>query len=79
MYPDQPKHAAQANPDRHFSPYVEFSVSEIITLYLSSPRRNMSAHISLRGLRRQIWVDTLRIVHDAGFLMERLNVYVLVL
>ena len=32
--PDQPKHAAQANPDRHFSP----PFSGIITLYLFSPK-----------------------------------------
>ena len=48
--PDQPKHAAQANPDRHFS------------------RRNVSARIRLRGLRRLIWVDTLHRVHNVSFL-----------
>ena len=32
--PDQPKHAAQPNPDRHFSPSVDFSVLGIITLFL---------------------------------------------
>ena len=33
----------------------------------------MSARISLRGLRRLIWVDTLRSVHNGGFLVERLK------
>ena len=34
-------------------------------------RRYLSARISLRGLRRLIWVDTLRIVHNVVFFMER--------
>ena len=33
-------------------------------------RRSVSAQISLRGLRRLIWVDTLR-VHNAGYLVQR--------
>ena len=33
-YISMPKHAVQANPDRHFSLSVFFSVSGIITLYL---------------------------------------------
>ena len=34
--PDQPKHAAQANPDRHFSPHVDFLLKESL-LYTSIP------------------------------------------
>ena len=42
-------------------------------LYTSIPtRRNVSARISLRGLRRLILVDILRRVHIVGFLVERL-------
>ena len=68
--PDQPKHAAQANPDRHYSPPVDCMES---LLYTSFPlRRNVSARISLRGLRRLIWVDSLNIVYNIGFLVERL-------
>ena len=36
-------------------------------------RRNVSARISLRGLHRLIWVDTLRRFHNDGFLFERLK------
>ena len=36
-------------------------------------RRNVSARISLRGLRRLIWVDTLRRGHNVGFLAGRLT------
>ena len=69
---DQPKHAAQANPDSHFSPPVDFLFQESL-LYTSIPlRRNVSARISLRRLRRLIWVDTLRRVYNVGFLVERL-------
>ena len=32
----------------------------------------MSARISLRGMRRLIWVDTLRRCHNVGFLAGRL-------
>ena len=37
MDPDKPERAAQANPDRHFSSSVDFSVSGMITSYLYSP------------------------------------------
>ena len=70
--PDLPKHAAQANPDIRCSPPVDFLFQESL-LYTSFPlRRNVSAMIILRGLRRLIWVDTLRRVHYIGFLVERL-------
>ena len=53
--PDQPKHAAQAYPDRHFSPSVDFLFEESL-LYTSIPlRREVSVWISLRVLRRLIW------------------------
>ena len=43
-------------------------------LYTSIPlRRNVSARISLRGLRMLISVDTLLSVHNVGFLVERLK------
>ena len=65
-------HAAQAYPDKHFSPPVDFLFQESL-LYTSVPlRRNVSARISLRGVRRLIWVDTLRRAHNVGFLVERL-------
>ena len=54
MDPDQPKHAAEANPNRHFSPPVYFLFQETL-LYTSIPlRRNVSARISLRELRKLI-------------------------
>ena len=65
--PDQPKHAAQAYPYGHFSLPVDFLFQESL-LYTSIPRRrNVSARISLRGLRRLIWVDTLCRCHNVGF------------
>ena len=46
--PDQPKHAAQAYPDGHFSPPVHFLFQESL-LYISiTLRRNVSARISMR-------------------------------
>ena len=64
--------ALQANRDRYFSPPVDFLFQESL-LFTSLPlRRNVSARISLRGLRRLIWVDTLRRDHTVGFLVERL-------
>ena len=33
IYPNQPKHAAQANPDRNFSPIVNFLFQESLYLY----------------------------------------------
>ena len=42
-------------------------------LYTYIPlRQNVSVRISLRGLRRLIWVDTVRRAHNVGFLEERL-------
>ena len=68
--PDQPKHAAQANPDIHCSPPVDFLFQESL-LYTSIPRRrNVSTRITLRGLRKLIWIDKLRGVHTVGFLVE---------
>ena len=64
--PDQPNHAAQANPDRHCSPPVDFLFQESL-LYTSIPqRRNLSVRNSMCGLRRLIQVDILRRVHDVG-------------
>ena len=64
---DLPKHAALANPDRHISPPVDFLFQESL-LYTSIPlRRNVSARISMCGLRRLILVDTLRTYHNIGF------------
>ena len=71
--PDQPKHAAQANPDRHFSPPVDFLFQESL-LYTSIPLiQNVSARINLCRLCMLIRVD---IVHTVGFLVERL-IYVI--
>ena len=63
--PDQLK---QAYPDRHFSPPVDFLFQESFLYTSISQRRNVSARISLRGLRTLIWVDTLRRCHNVGFL-----------
>ena len=68
--PDQTKHA-QAKPDRHFLPPVEFLFQEILLLTIITLRRNVLARIILRELRRLICVDTLRRVHNVGFLVER--------
>ena len=52
-----------------FSPAVDFLFQESV-LYTSIPlRRNVSAWISLRGLGRLIWVDTLRRGHNVGLLI----------
>ena len=54
--PDQLKHAAQSNPNRLFSPPVDL-LFHVSLLYTSIPlRRNVSARVSLHGLRRLIWV-----------------------
>ena len=50
---DQPDHAAQANPDSKAFLFQESLLFTSIPL-----RRNVSARISLRGLRRLIWFDT---------------------
>ena len=59
-------HAAQFNPDRHFSPPVDFLFQESLFYTSFNLRRNVSVRISL------IWVDTLRREHNVGFLGERL-------
>ena len=62
----------RAYPDRHFSHHVDFPFLESL-LYTSIPLiRNVLATISMRGLRRLIWFDTLR--RDVGFLAGRLTV-----
>ena len=75
--PDQPKHAAKANLGRRFSSPVYFLFYETL-IYTSIPlRRNVSTRISLCGIRRVIWIDTLRSVHNVRFLLERLiSIYV---
>ena len=74
---DQPKHAAQANPGRHFSHSVGFLFQESL-LETSFPlRRKMSARISLCGMRSMIWVDTLCRVHNVVFLSRNAS-YVLI-
>ena len=54
----QPKHATQANPDKHFSTPVFFSVSEIIVLYLHTPVTQSSGGLSGS-------------INNVGFLVER--------
>ena len=66
--PDQPKHAAQVNMDRHFA----FLFQESLLFTSISLSRDVSARISLGGLHSLIWVDTLRKGHNVGFLVERL-------
>ena len=68
----QPKHAAQANPDRQFSPPVDFLFQDSLLLTSIPLWRNVSARISLHELR--IWSGS---IHNAGcimlaFLVERL-------
>ena len=58
--PDQLKHAAEAYPDEHISPPIEFPFQESLLCAYIPLRRNVSARISLRGVRRLIGVDTLR-------------------
>ena len=51
---DQPRHTAQASPDRHFSPTVDFLFKES-SLYTSIPlRRNVSARTAQADLGRYI-------------------------
>ena len=51
---------------------MDFLFQEAL-LYTSIPlRRNVSARISLRGLRMLIWIDTLRRDHTVGSLAGRL-------
>ena len=47
--PDQPKHAAQANPGRHFSSVVDFFVSGIIPKCLYPPEMDYA------GLDEHVW------------------------
>ena len=56
----RPKHAAQAYPDRHFSPAVDFLFQESLLYTSITLRWNVSALISLHGLRGLILVDILR-------------------
>ena len=70
--PYQLKHAAQASPDRHFSPPVDFLFRNHYSIPLILLRWNVSARISLRGQRKLICSDTLRRVNNVGFLLERL-------
>ena len=70
--PDQSKHFVQANPDIHFSPPVDFLFQESLHYTSISLSRNVSARISLRGLRRLIRVDILRRDQYVGILVERL-------
>ena len=56
---------------RQCSPPVDFSFRESF-LYISIPlRRKVSARISLHGMGRLVWVDTLRRLHNICFLVER--------
>ena len=64
----QPKHNVHTRPDRHFSPPVDFLLQESILLTFIPPETECID----RRLCRLLWVDTLRIVHNVGFLMERL-------
>ena len=56
------------NPNRHFLPSVNVLFQESLLYTSIQLRRNVSARISLRGLRRLIWVNTLRRGHNVGFL-----------
>ena len=65
--------AARDNPDRHFSPPVDFLFQESLVYTSIFMRRNVSARISLRGLRSLILFDALRRGHNVGFLARRLK------
>ena len=57
-----------------FLPHLIFMIQESL-LYTSIPlRRNVSVRISLHGLCRLIWVNTLRRVHNIGFLVEKAHI-----
>ena len=62
--PGQPQRAVQANPNRHVSPPVNFLFKESLLNTSILLRRNVSDRISLRRL---IWFDTLRRIHNVGF------------
>ena len=65
--------AAHAYPDIHFLPPVDFLFQETLLYTSIPPRRNESVRISLREMRRLIWIDALRKGHTVGFLAGRLN------
>ena len=70
--PDQAKHAEQAKPDIYVSPPVEFLFQESLLCTSIPLGRNVLTRISLHGLYRLIWIDTLRRIHNVGFLVRRL-------
>ena len=76
--PDQPKHVAQANPDRYFSPSMDFLFQESLLYTSILLRRNVSARICMRGLRRLFWVGSLRKVLNVDFLVEWFHMYLTV-
>ena len=49
-----------------------FRLRNHYSIYLYPPETECVGIISLPGMRRLIWVDTLRRVHNVDFLMERL-------
>ena len=51
---------------------LDFLFQESLLFTSIALRRNVSVRISLRGLRRLIWIDALRRVNNVGFLVERL-------
>ena len=70
---DQPKHAAQAYSNIHCLPPVDFLLQELLLYTYLRLIQNVSARISLRGLRRLIWS-----IHNEGsimlvFIVERPN------
>ena len=68
--PDQPKHVAQANPDIHFSPPVDF-LFQASLLYTSIPP-GTECVCPDQSARTAMTVDTLRRGHYVCFLAERL-------
>ena len=71
----RPGSATQAYLDRHCSSTVEFLFQESLLYTSILQRRNVSARISMRGLRRLIWIDTLHRGHTVGFLEGQLCFY----
>ena len=77
--PDLPKHAAQAYPDRHCSPPVDFLFQESLLYTSITLSRNVSARISLPGFRRLIWGQYITQIHNVCFLAGLLKFYTIIL
>ena len=70
--PDQYTQSAQANPGR-YTPSLGLGYIVMITeMDIPQEAKSVSVRVSLRGILRLIRIDTLRRVHNLGFLVIRL-------